>query len=94
MTYTGDLQRALDLLFYSDRSREYISSQDADVLSIFSGDTKAARNALATFVDRHRESAWITKDSEDMLQVKVSGLFPDPEQNILRSKYVQRRRMK
>ena len=91
MTYDGDLQRILDLLFYQDRNRETISSRDEDVLRIFSGDERAAKNGIKTFVERHSESAWITSD-KDGLEVKVSGLFDDPEQHVIHEKYVRKQK--
>ena len=91
MTYDNDLQRVLDLLFYHDRTRDTLSSDDEDVLQIFSGDEKAARIGIETFLERHEDSAWVVSDTGS-LQVKVSGLFPDPEQRVIKEKYVRKQK--
>jgi hypothetical protein len=91
MTYDGDLQRVLDLLFYQDRARDTISSKDEDVLQIFSGDEQAARNGIETFLERHEDRAWVVSDT-DSLEVKVSGLFKDPKEHVLKERYVKRQK--
>ena len=91
MNYEGSLQNALDNLFYSNRSRDMISSGDEDVLRIFSGDEKAARLGILAFLDRHKDACWLVGEAKPHVVVKVSGLFTDPEQRILREKYVNGR---
>ena len=91
MNYEGSLQNALDNLFYRNRSRDTISSGDEDVLRIFSGDEKAARLGILTFLDRHKDACWLVGEAKPHVVVKVSGLFTDPEQRILREKYVNGR---
>ena len=92
MNYEGSLQNALDSLFYRNRSRDMISSGDEDVLRIFSGDEKAARLGILAFLDRHKDACWLVGEAEPHVVVKVSGLFTDPEQRILREKYVSGKR--
>ena len=91
MNYEGSLQNALDNLFYRNRSRDMISSGDEDVLRIFSGDEKAARLGILAFLDRHKDACWLVGEAKPHVVVKVSGLFTDPEQRILREKYVNGR---
>jgi len=43
MNYEGSLQNAIDNLFYRDGSRDTVSSEDADLLAIFSGDEEVGR---------------------------------------------------
>ena len=43
MSYDGDLQRVIRELFYQ---RERVSSDDEDVLRLFSGDERAAKQGL------------------------------------------------
>lgn len=88
MTYYGDLQRSLDLLFYTNGSRDQLSSGDEDVLQIFSGDEKAARNGVMAFADRHKDACWTVSEASPHIVIKVSGLFPDPEQKVLKDKYL------
>ena len=92
MNYEGSLQNALDNLFYRNRSRDTISSGDEDVLRIFSGDEKAARLGILAFLDRHKDACWLVGEAKPHVVVKVSGLFTDPEQRILREKYVSGKR--
>lgn len=92
MNYEGSLQNALDNLFYRNRSRDMISSGDEDVLRIFSGDEKAARLGILAFLDRHKDACWLVGEAKPHVVVKVSGLFTDPEQRILREKYVSGKR--
>ena len=92
MTYDNDIQRILDLLFYQDRSKDTISSQDEDVLRIFSGDEKAAKTGIETFMDRHREACWVVEDGGPNIVVKVSGLFDDPEQHTIHEKYIRKQK--
>ena len=92
MTYDGDLQRSLDLLFYSDRSRDQLSSGDEDVLQIFSGDEKAAKNGILAFVNRHRNACWYIHEGHPHIVIKVSGLFKDPEEHDLKERYVKRQK--
>ena len=92
MTYDGDLQRSLDLLFYQDRSRDQLSSGDDDVLQIFSGDEKAARHGVLAFMDRHKNACWLVGERRPYLVVRVSGLFKDPEERVLKERYVKRQK--
>ena len=92
MNYEGSLQNALDNLFYRNRSRDTISSGDEDVLRIFSGDERAARLGILAFLDRHKDACWLVGEAKPHVVVKVSGLFTDPEQRILREKYVSGKR--
>ena len=92
MTYYGDLQRSLDLLFYQDRSRDQLSSGDEDVLQIFSGDEHAARNGVKAFADRHKDACWIISEASPHIVIKVSGLFLDPEEHVLKERYVKRQK--
>lgn len=94
MTYQGDLQKSLDLIFYRDRSRDILSSGDDDVLRIFSGDEKAARTGVLAFLDRHKDACWLVGEAKPHIVVKVSDLFADPEQRILKDKFVGRRKWK
>jgi len=48
MNYEGSLQNAIDNLFYRDRSRDTVSSEDADLLAIFSGDEEVGRRVDLT----------------------------------------------
>ncbi len=98
MTYEGDLQQAIDMLFYNNRSRDRISSSDDDLLAIFSGDEQAAEVGLRAFYERHafrngRETGKVEIVSESpVLEIKVFSLFEDPEQRIQREKYVQKQK--
>ena len=92
MNYEGSLQNALDNLFYRNRSRDTISSGDEVVLRIFSGDERAARLGILAFLDRHKDACWLVGEAKPHVVVKVSGLFTDPEQRILREKYVSGKR--
>jgi len=98
MNYEGSLQNAIDNLFYRDRSRDTVSSEDADLLAIFSGDEEAAIRGLRTFYERHAFRNGVETGKVDIISgerplvIKVFSLFPDPEQDILKSRYVRRQK--
>ena len=50
--YERQLQHSLDLLVYRDPSRNSLKNTDHDILTIFSGDEKAAREGLKVFHSR------------------------------------------
>ena len=90
--YQGKLVDALELILYQDRSRNILSSQDEDVLQIFSGDVRAAVQGLHDFYSRHKEKTTIIHDKPGILEIRVFFLFPDPSQNAQREKYVENRK--
>jgi hypothetical protein len=91
MNYQANLINALELLLYRDRSRTILSSNDEDVLQIFSGDSKSAILGLHDFYTKHQDKAVIIRNTPGTFEVKVFSLFPNPEERIRKEKYVERR---
>lgn len=91
--YEQQLQRALDLICYRDATRDYLSSNDEDILQIFSGDVSLARKYLRVFHERHADRTWITADNGSY-QVKVTGLFTSAEERSQKSAFRQNKRRK
>ena len=91
MNYQGSLINSLELILYKDRERNILSSNDEDVLQIFSGDLRAAILGLHDFVKKHSDKSSIIQDAPGVFEVKIYGLFPDPAERIRKEKYVERR---
>ena len=92
-TYTPSLQRALDNICYKDRSRTSLKSTDGDILELFSGDEKAAVQGLREFHLRHKNES-VTIHEEGKVEVKIFGLFPEPEQTNQKTNWKKNRRFK
>ena len=58
MSYEGDLQRVIRELFYQ---RGRVSSDDEDVLRLFSGDERAAKQGLVDFHESQNGSEIVTE---------------------------------
>ena len=91
MNYQANLVNALELILYKDRSRSILSTQDDDVLQIFSGDLRAAVLGLHDFAHKHQDKTVIIQDIPGIFEVKVFSLFPNPEERIHKEKYIERR---
>ena len=92
MNYQGSLINSLELLLYRDRSRTILSSNDEDVLQIFSGDSKSAILGLHDFVKKHADKTVVIQDIPGIFEVKVFSLYPDPEEMIRKEKYIESRK--
>ena len=91
MNYQGSLINSLELILYKDRERNILSSNDEDVLQIFSGDSKSAILGLHDFYTKHQDKAVIIRNTPGTFEVKVFSLFHNPEERIRKEKYVERR---
>ena len=89
--YERQLQHSLDLLVYRDPSRNSLKNTDHDILTIFSGDEKAAREGLKVFHSRHSHATWIASDN-GTFELRISSF--SPEQNLQRSKFKQEQKRK
>ena len=94
MNYHGSLINSLELILYKDRERNILSSNDEDVLQIFSGDSKSAILGLHDFYTKHQDKAVIIRNTPGIFEVKVFSLYPDPAERIHKEKYVERRQMR
>lgn len=89
--YERQLQHSLDLLVYRDPSRNSLKNTDHDILTIFSGDERAAREGLKIFHSRHSHATWIASDN-GVFELRISSF--GPEQNLQKSKFKQEQRRK
>ena len=92
MNYQANLVNALELILYKDRSRSILSTQDDDVLQIFSGDLRAAILGLHDFAHKHPDKTVIIQDIPGIFEVKVFSLYPDPAERIQKERYVDERK--
>ena len=92
MNYQANLVNALELILYKDRSRSILSTQDDDVLQIFSGDSRAAILGLHDFARKHPDKTVIIQDIPGIFEVKVFSLYPDPAERIQKERYVEERK--
>lgn len=92
MNYQANLVNALELILYKDRSRSILSTQDDDVLQIFSGDLRAAILGLHDFAHKHPDKTVIIQDIPGIFEVKVFSLFSDPAERIQKERYVEERK--
>ena len=94
MNYQGNLINSLELILYKDRTRSILSTQDDDVLQIFSGDLRAAIVGLHDFAHKHADKTVVIQDIPGILEVKVFSLYSDPEESIRKEKYIESRTRK
>jgi hypothetical protein len=99
--YDMELQRALDLLVYTQQ-KKVLRSDDYEVLSLYSGDEPNAIEGLRTFCERHasyydpitrkmRAGCDILEESGHLI-VDIIHIFPNPEERIQREKYIEQHR--
>ncbi len=92
MNYQGSLINSLELILYKDRERNILSSNDEDVLQIFSGDLRAAILGLHDFARKHADKTVVIQDIPGVFEVKIFALYPDPEESIRKEKYIEARK--
>ena len=87
--YERQLQHSLDIILDRDPSRNSLKNTDHDVLTLFSGDERAAREGLRVFHSRHSHATWIASDN-GIFELRVSSI--SPEQNLQKSRFKQEQR--
>ncbi len=92
MNYHANLVDSLELLLYKDRSRDILSSQDEDVMQIYSGDLRAAIQGLHEFIKKYPGATTVIRNDPGIFEIKVFFLHKDPSENIRREKYVEARK--
>ena len=69
MNYQENLVSAIENLIKGERNT--LSSQDEDVLQLFSGDTRAAILALHVYALRHAERTFIIQDAPGIFAIQI-----------------------
>jgi len=92
-TYEGNLQHSLENILYMDRSRISLKSTDFDVLALLSGDEEAIIHGLKQFHLNHEDKTVLIHNGGS-LEVKVFGLFPDPDQESQKVQWKKNHRFK